>query len=99
MLRATRNLALATSLCAVLLAGTAASADTLTASVTLNATIPPKVAFTPIDAGHVTVRSNCGWTIVAVGANGAVTLGGGKTAATQITLPAGTLAYTVVADH
>lgn len=99
MLRTTRNLVLTGSLCAALLSGTAALADTRSASVTLNATIPPKVAVTPIDAEHLDVRSNCGWTIVAITPDGSTTLTGGKSAGTEIELPEGTITFTVVADR
>ena len=94
-----RNLVLTGALCAALLGGTAAFADTMSGSVTFTADIPPIVSVTPVDANTLNVRSNCGWTAEVVTTEGSVTLSGGKTSGTTIELPATTIAYSVVADH
>ncbi|MCE5190557.1 MAG: hypothetical protein LLG08_02130 [Actinomycetia bacterium] len=99
MRQTTRNLVLTGVLCAALLGGTAAFADTMPGNVTFTATIPPIVSVTPTDADTLSVRSNCGWTAEVVTPEGSVTLNGGKTSGTTIELPSNTVAYSVVVSR
>lgn len=99
MLQTARGLVLTGALCAALLGGTAAFADTASGNVTFTADIPPIVSVTPVDADTLSVLSNCGWTAEIITGEGSATLSGGKTPGTTIELPADTIAYSVVADR